>query len=333
MVFGLMNEPHDLDVPTWATTVQAAVTAIRNAGAKTQMILMPGTNFASAGQFVGSGSGAALLAVSNPGGGTEGLIMDLHKYLDEDNSGEHAICTTDNVDAFTEVATFLRANGRLGMVSETGAGSDATVSSLVLFVKTGVANWWNKCFVKFCAQNKFLNDNSDVFLGYVAWAAGSFATDYVLSLTPSKVNGKYVDNKLATQCVVAPFLNAAAGPSQASSAAAIATSGVKPTTTIVQVSTRSRVETVVVGTQTVTQSNSKMTSAVTSKPVASTAILVDGGNKTTAAVGSSGGLVGSSPTSTAVGGVPTQSLIAGGAGRAVGAGSVVLGGLFAALFL
>lgn len=60
----------------------------------------------------------------------------------------------------------------------------------------------------FCAQNTFLNQNSDVFLGYIAWAAGSFATSYTLSLTPSKQNGKFVDNALASQCVVSPWLNA-----------------------------------------------------------------------------------------------------------------------------
>lgn len=37
IIFGIMNEPHDLDVGTWATTVQAAVTAIRQAGATSQM--------------------------------------------------------------------------------------------------------------------------------------------------------------------------------------------------------------------------------------------------------------------------------------------------------
>ncbi|KAF8846566.1 glycoside hydrolase [Acephala macrosclerotiorum] len=163
VIFGLMNEPHDLDVPTRATTVQVAVTAIRNAGASSQMILMPGTNFASAGQFVSSGSADALLAVTNPYGSTTGLIYDLHKYLDVDNSGTHAECTTDNIaDAFQIAADYLRTNGRQALVSETGAGSTSS------------------CFTDFCAQNAFLNENSDVFLGYIAWAAGSFATSYVL---------------------------------------------------------------------------------------------------------------------------------------------------------
>ncbi|KAL2066017.1 hypothetical protein VTL71DRAFT_2088 [Oculimacula yallundae] len=205
VIFGLMNEPHDLDVPLWANSVQAAVTAIRNAGATSQMILLPGTNFASAGKFVSSGSGDALIKVKNPDGTVDGLVLDLHKYLDEDNSGTHAECTTDNiVDAFAITADFLRKNGRKALVSETGAGNTAT------------------CLVNFCAQNKFINDNSDVLMGYIAWAAGSFGTSYVLSLTPSKQNGKYVDNKLAAQCVVAPFVNA--GPATfASSAVAVPT--------------------------------------------------------------------------------------------------------------
>lgn len=38
VIFGVMNEPHHLpDLPMWADTVQAAVTAIRMAGATTQV--------------------------------------------------------------------------------------------------------------------------------------------------------------------------------------------------------------------------------------------------------------------------------------------------------
>jgi endoglucanase len=61
VAFGLMNEPHDLDVGAWAQTVQAAVTAIRNAGAQ-QMILLPGSNFSSAGAFLDNGSAGESVA-------------------------------------------------------------------------------------------------------------------------------------------------------------------------------------------------------------------------------------------------------------------------------
>jgi hypothetical protein len=42
IAFGLMNEPHDVpDIVTWAGSVQAAVTAIREAGATMQTIFLP----------------------------------------------------------------------------------------------------------------------------------------------------------------------------------------------------------------------------------------------------------------------------------------------------
>ncbi|RDW83008.1 hypothetical protein BP5796_04499 [Coleophoma crateriformis] len=230
VLFGIMNEPHDLDIATWAATCQKVVTAIRNAGASTQMILLPGNNFASAGTFVSNGSGAALIAITNPDGTTTNLILDVHKYLDVDNSGTHAECTTDNIaDAFALVADFLRTNSRQALVSETGAGSSAS------------------CFTDFCAQNAYLNSNSDVFLGYIAWAAGSFATSYVLSLTPTKTNGQYVDNALASQCVIAPWLNSTNTASSAAGAVATAS----PTTTRTSIMTRTTTASVFTGTSSV----------------------------------------------------------------------------------
>ncbi|KAI1097484.1 glycoside hydrolase family 5 protein [Jackrogersella minutella] len=189
IVFELMNEPHDLDVGTWANTCQKTVTAIREAGATTQMILLPGTNFDSAATLADSGGAVQLLEIKNPDGTTDNLILDIHKYLDVDNSGTHAQCTTDNIDAFTSVAQFLRQNGRKGFISETGASKDAS------------------CLTAFCSQNTLINENSDVFMGLVVWGAGSFDTSYVLSLTPSKQNGRLVDSQLMTQCVLAPWVN------------------------------------------------------------------------------------------------------------------------------
>lgn len=133
MVFELMNEPHDLDIGVWAATCQKVVAAIRGAGAASQMILLPGTNFDSAATLVSSGSTAALMNITNPDGTTDNLLLDIHKYLDEDNSGTHKTCTTDNIDAFTTVADFLRQTGRKGIVSETGASSDSTVSTYLFY--------------------------------------------------------------------------------------------------------------------------------------------------------------------------------------------------------
>lgn len=146
-----MNEPHDIpDITTWGQTVQAAVTAIRNAGATSQMILLPGSDYASAQQFISDGSAAALIGVKNPNGTTTGLVFDVHKYLDSDNSGTNAECVTNNVaNAFQPLATYLRSNGRQAFLTETGGGNTAS------------------CETDLCQEIAYLNQNSDVFLGYI----------------------------------------------------------------------------------------------------------------------------------------------------------------------
>lgn len=60
----------------------------------------------------------------------------------------------------------------------------------------------------FCAQNTLINDNSDVFVGIVGWGAGNIETSDVLSLTPSKKDGRLVDNQLMSECLVDTWANA-----------------------------------------------------------------------------------------------------------------------------
>ena len=127
VIFSLMNEPHDLDITEWAATCQAAVTAIRTAGATSQIILLAGNSYTSAGSFVSGGSAAALATVKNLDGSTTNLIFDVHKYLDSDNSGTHSECVTNNIDdAFSPLATWLRSNNRQALNTETGGGNVAS---------------------------------------------------------------------------------------------------------------------------------------------------------------------------------------------------------------
>ncbi|KAL6792977.1 glycoside hydrolase family 5 protein [Trichoderma sp. SZMC 28012] len=187
IIFGLMNEPHDIDINIWAETCQKVVTAIRKAGATSQMILLPGTNFASVESYVSTGSADALSKITNPDGSTDLLYFDVHKYLDINNSGSHVECTQDNVQAFEDFATWLRQNKRQAIISETGASMDPS------------------CMVDFCAQNKAISANSDVYIGFVGWGAGSFDTTYILTLTPLGEPGNYTDNKLMNECILDQF--------------------------------------------------------------------------------------------------------------------------------
>lgn len=190
VIFEITNEPHDLDLDLWVQTCQKVVTGIRNAGALTQMILLPGVNFDSASTIVTTGGADALLKITNPDGSIDGLHLDIHKYLDNRNSGLTGECSTNNIGNFSMVADYLRQKNRKGLISETGASSSPA------------------CMIDFCAQNEYINAQGDVFLGYVAWAAGQFDTTYILSLTPTlQPDGSYTDNQLFSQCVLAPYQN------------------------------------------------------------------------------------------------------------------------------
>lgn len=113
------------DINLWGVTIQAAVSAIRQTGATSQYILLPGTDYTSAKGFVSDGSAAALINVTNLDGSTTNLIFDLHQYLDSDGSGTHTNCVTDHVaDTFTPLATYLRQNRRMALLSEIGGGSN-----------------------------------------------------------------------------------------------------------------------------------------------------------------------------------------------------------------
>jgi len=174
-------QPHDVTITTWAETVQTAVTAIRNAGATTQYISLPGNDYTSAGSFISDGSAAALANVTNPDGTTDSLIFEVHKYLDSDNSGTSTECVTNNIDsAFSPLATWLRSENRMALLGETGGGNTAS------------------CETYLCQEIAYLNENADVYIGYLGWAAGSFATTYALSMTPTGST----DTALVKACLV-----------------------------------------------------------------------------------------------------------------------------------
>ncbi|MCJ1468577.1 Endoglucanase EG-II [Pseudocyphellaria aurata] len=168
VVMGLMNEPHDVNINRWAETVQEAVTAIRKAGATSHYILLPGNGYTNAGQFA-TGSAPALSRVANLDGSKTNLIFDVHQYFDGDNSGTSPRCVSDKIDAaFAPLAAYLRKNKRLALLSETGGGkSDPS------------------CLTNVCKALSYLDNNSDVYLGYLGWSAGSFDSQYVLSLSPN----------------------------------------------------------------------------------------------------------------------------------------------------
>ena len=201
-----MNEPHDIpSISTWAQSVQAAVTAIRQAGGQ-NYLLIPGSSWSSA-QALPTEAGPALLNVTDPLGGTSRLIFDVHKYLDSGNSGTHPDCTTNNLQVFQTLVSWLQANGRQAILSETGGGNTQSCITMYVFfsiLSFDISIWMLTLFEKsrLGQQLSFIQSSYPTLLGFTIWAAGAFDTTYVLTVTP---NADGSDQPLWAQAVK-PYL-------------------------------------------------------------------------------------------------------------------------------
>lgn len=110
-------------------------------------------------------------------------------------SGTQTECVTNNINSsFAPLASFLRQAGRQALLTETGGGNTAS------------------CETFLCQELAYLNQNSDVYLGYITWAAGGFDQTYNLTETPIfNANGTVTDQPLVTQCVVPNFAGMVTG--------------------------------------------------------------------------------------------------------------------------
>ncbi|RSH78047.1 uncharacterized protein EHS24_002502 [Apiotrichum porosum] len=245
VIFGLMNEPHDVDINTWATTCQTAVNAIRAAGATTQTILLPGNSWDTASYWSG-GNNAPMLDITDPSSSDKSLlVLDVHKYFDSDGSGSSTTCTNNGLDLFTPLLTYLKTNNRKAFVSEFGGGNnDGCVSYVSEFLT-------------------YITANEDYFAGFTAWSAGAFATDYTLSLTP---NSDGSDQTLFTGAIkpYLPGVSSSTSTTKASTSAA-ATTSTKAATTVATTSTKAATTVA-----TTTKASTTSTKATVSSAVAST---------------------------------------------------------------
>ena len=104
VVFGLMNEPHDMPAEPWAKSAQAAIDAIRAAGA-CNLVLVPGVNWTGAHSWAKEDKNGvnaqAMRAIHDEGA----HAFEFHQYLDADSSGTSGQCRKKEE---VVVATFRR---------------------------------------------------------------------------------------------------------------------------------------------------------------------------------------------------------------------------------
>lgn len=157
VIFGLMNEPHDMPTSLVLQNDQAAVTAIRAAGAA-NLVLVPGNGFTGGHawtQNTGTTGGDLpssdyLYQINDT---ADNWAVDVHEYLDYDFSGGHVECTEPFNTTMAPLTAWLRQYGIKALVSEFG-GSNTTGCAEML--EDAVA---------------YMADNEE-YIGWAAWAAG-----------------------------------------------------------------------------------------------------------------------------------------------------------------
>ena len=126
VIFGLMNEPHDQSATEWLGSANAAIAAIRSAGAVSQEILVPGSYWDGAWTWTSTDNAAVV------GTGVQddahNFAFEVHQYLDADGSGTHpgAVSATIGVERLTAITQWAEATGNHLFLGEVGVTTDQT---------------------------------------------------------------------------------------------------------------------------------------------------------------------------------------------------------------
>jgi endoglucanase len=155
VLFGLMNEPHDMPTEQWASAANAAIAAIRATGAG-NLVLVPGNGWTGAESWAqnwyGTPNATVMLTITDP---ANNFAFEVHQYLDN-SGGTDPVCVSATIGSqrMAGLTTWLRNNGRKAFLGEFGGGSSAT------------------CLAAEDDLLKHIETNSDVYLGWTYWAGG-----------------------------------------------------------------------------------------------------------------------------------------------------------------
>ena len=169
VVFGLMNEPHDMATELWLADANAAIAAIRSAGA-TNVIFVPGNGWTGAHSWTQSSYGTpdstVMLGVADP---LHNYVFEVHQYLDADSSGTSATCasTTIGSQSLVDFTSWLQKNHLRGFLGEFGAANNPTCLSALTDMLSAI------------------DQHHDLWVGWTWWSAGPWWGSYMYSIEPA----------------------------------------------------------------------------------------------------------------------------------------------------
>jgi endoglucanase len=165
VMFGLMNEPHAQSASTWLVSVNAAISAIRSAGAN-QEILVPGTYWDGAWTWTTTDNASVIgTGVVDP---DHNYAFEVHQYLDSDGSGTHpgVVSATIGVERLTAITQWAEATGNRLFLGEVGVSTDQTSLTALDLMLT------------------YMSQHTDAWQGITYWAGGPWWGNYMFSIEP-----------------------------------------------------------------------------------------------------------------------------------------------------
>lgn len=106
-----------------------------------------------------------MAALTDP---SDKIIYEMHQYLDSDGSGtsEKCVSATIGKERITDATAWLKANKKRGIIGETAGGANA------------------QCISALSGMLSYMEDNSDVWTGWVWWGGGPWWGNYIYGFEP-----------------------------------------------------------------------------------------------------------------------------------------------------
>ena len=165
VIFDLMNEPNNVTASEVVTSDNAAIAAIRNAGAS-NLVLVEGTSYTGAWTWTSSGNAAAMLNIVDPG---NNYAFEMHQYMDSDGSGTHS--TINNSDPLTGVERLQDATQWLEQNHLRGfLGEFAVDNSIINKNNPADPNMLGNEVLNNMLQ--YMQANSSAWMGWTFWGGG-----------------------------------------------------------------------------------------------------------------------------------------------------------------
>ncbi len=192
-----MNEPNSVSASQVAASDNAAIAAIRAAGAN-QMVLVEGTSYTGAWTWTTSSGNDSAFLPANIVDPDNNWAVEMHQYMDSDGSGTHTTINNNDpmtgVERLTAATQWLETNHVRGFL-----GEFAVANSIINPSKTDTTTLGNAVIEN---TLNYLQANSSAWIGWTWWGGGPWwggaegnpnANPYIFGLDPKSLTGTVTD--------------------------------------------------------------------------------------------------------------------------------------------